>query len=180
MDEPMGDAIEKLKKKAAEMADGDSGERLPTWKPDKAGDSLAGVLVEGKYVATQYGVSPLIVVESVDDGKKYQLWCSVHVLRSFITDEAPKVGEPILILFNGKKWNEDHTREYNSYTCVTESNDYAHWNASLSEVQQKLRNREQAQAQAANQGPPGAWPNPQPSQAVPQRMDFTPPDESPF
>lgn len=180
MTDDVNEQLDVLRQRAeqerVERREYEEGEENETWKASKPGDELAGTLIRGEWVSTQYGQTPVLAIRSVTDGKVYDVWMGSAVLRSFVNEEAPKPGAAILITFDGERPVKDNPdRKYKAYTCVTADHDFAHWSESF----QKMINREQRAAadHGGNVGATGYGGGP--IIKPPVKTDFGP-DEVPF
>lgn len=164
--------LDELKAKAEAMDPVGDRPEYTTWKAANPGDQIGGTLVSGEWVSTQYGETPVLVIENMYAGNERQeVWMSSTMLRSFINDEAPALGGTVLIIFDGERPTAKGDRFYKAYRCQTDENDFAHWNKSF----QAMLNKKQ---QASTLNPHEQYGAPTHTPPV-VRTQFGP-DEAPF
>ena len=97
-----------------------------TWDP-KEGDDLYGVLLDGKWVTTQFGDTRVLNVED-DDGQVWTVWASNKMLALAVERLAPKLGSYIGIKFSGlKDPKTPGGRQYKMFTLHAPDPDHEYW-----------------------------------------------------
>jgi len=164
--------LDELKAKADTMEIGAEAPDYPTGKAQKPGDQIGGTLISGEWVSTQYGDTPVLVIENMFAGNERQeVWMSSTMLKGFVNDQAPAPNGTVLIIFDGERPTKKGDRFYKAYRCQTEDHDFEHWNNSFEAMLNKKR-------QAAENNPHEQYGSPS-YQAPVARTNFGP-DEAPF
>jgi len=86
--------------------------KTETWKP-KPGDTLIGTLLEITERESEFGVYPLLIVET-EDGDEIVFHAFHTVAKNELGRLAPSVGDQIGIIYGGK----DEDRKYEKYRVV--------------------------------------------------------------
>jgi len=86
--------------------------KTESWKP-KPGDTLIGTLLEITERESEYGVYPLLIIET-EDGDEVAVHGFHTVLKNELGRQAPVVGDQIGIIYHGK----DEDRKYEKYRVV--------------------------------------------------------------
>jgi len=73
-----------------------------TWIATKEGDVIAGKFLRLETAATEYGIQPLIVLET-EDGSERSVWLLHEALRSQFNRIRPQTGDNIAVLYLGKQ-----------------------------------------------------------------------------
>jgi hypothetical protein len=84
------------------------------WRP-AVGDRLVGTVTDIDTIATDYGESPLLIVET-DDGDVYSVACWHTVLKREVAKREPQVGDRIGIKYFGVRDGQN----YEYYKLVLE------------------------------------------------------------
>jgi hypothetical protein len=93
----------------------DAGSPIETWRPQKPGDEAVGVLVRYEETVLRSGRRVLRLVLAQEGGGRAMVWASHTKLRSELERLRPRVGEMLLVRFEGERVGENG-RAYFDYT----------------------------------------------------------------
>ncbi len=136
-------------------------ENVQQWKPEE-GDILAGTLLEGKLISSQYGPLYLMFVEDRDE-VVWSVMCGNATLKNALLDQTPKPGNGVSIKFDGmKKATKPGGNDYKAFYLACEASDHEYW----LEVAQTFAMKQQEANMGSGQGRE-AGPAPDPSLSDP-------------
>lgn len=134
---------------ASEQDKADNEEKGKKWEP-KEGDELIGVLEEGRWQGSKYGLSRLLLIREDGTDELYAVWCSSKVLGDLVGKAAPKNGSVIGIKYTGTKHSEESGYDYKTYALHVTESDQQQWYDSL--LAAKQADEEYQSRKAANGG----------------------------
>jgi len=150
-----------------------SGDRPDQWKPDNAGEFLAGTITDARYVHSKYTNGPQPVLEIKDEtGKDWTVFASSGMLADEVLGKAPGPGTVIVIEYHGtERTKSGYDMKLFTVECDPAVPDHNHWKNELAAYDHRnemfLRRQQQQPASASRQvsQPPAG---------------FAAPDEAPF
>jgi hypothetical protein len=123
------------------------------WDPTAAGQALRGYFSKATPKGTQYGPGYTVVIKDHDTGEYVKVWCKRKMLMDQLLDASPKVGTPVVFVYNGEK--EGSRNSYHSYQVRAEESDPEYWTDMTRKAvkAQEEYNARQAAPIAVTQGP---------------------------
>lgn len=115
-------AIEDMKEAEIEDESDLAGEE---WEPSQAGQALRGYFSKAVPKATQYGYGYTVVVKDHDTNQFVKVWCKRKMLLEQLLLASPRVGAPIVFVYNGEK--EGYRNPYHSYQVRADQSDPELW-----------------------------------------------------
>jgi hypothetical protein len=91
-----------------------------SWKAEKAGDEIAGLVVKLDSAFDREGTEHGIVVLKTGDGTLRSVWLLGEVLVNQTLKVSPQPGDRLLIQYRGKVKNKTSGRMYHDFRVVTD------------------------------------------------------------
>lgn len=126
-------------------------EKAVTWKPDE-GEELWGTLLDGAWVATDYGPKRVLTIQDAEDAEKiHTVWVSGTVFDKEFDRYSPRIGAVVGIKFVGKIPLEG-TRYYNMWAMQVSNDDVDHefWADSKRRMEEFIAKKAEQQANASS------------------------------
>jgi hypothetical protein len=104
-------------------------EFAPAWRPEKAGDRVAGKVVDIVGLDRGWGVYPCVTLETADGAVSVHAFHSV--LRQELARRRPKRGDDLEVVYAGKKESPGSANGYHAYKVIGGQQREYNWDADL-------------------------------------------------